>query len=95
MQSKILGDLLHTICEIYLDDIIIFGRTEAEFMTNLTKVLERLEKFNVTLNPAKAKIGVTSVESTSDTSLTGTGSTCHRKNVIRYKTFVGLRPRKI
>jgi hypothetical protein len=88
MQSKILGDLLHTICEIYLDDIIIFGRTEAEF-----SLWERLEKFNVTLNPAKAKIGVTSVEYVGHV-IDGDGLNMSQKNVIRYKTFVDLRPKK-
>ena len=62
MQSAILGDLLHNICEIYLDDIIIYGKDEKEFLKNLDTVLARLERGNITLNPAKAKIGVSAVE---------------------------------
>lgn len=62
MQQSILTDLLYTCCEIYIDDIIIYGSTWEEFLNNLHRVLERLQQFNVTLNPNKAKIGVTSVE---------------------------------
>ena len=62
MQQSILTDLLYTCCEIYIDDIIIYGSTWEEFRNNLHRVLERLQRFNVTLNPNKAKIGVTSVE---------------------------------
>ena len=31
MASTVLGSLLYDICEIYLDDVIIYGETEEEF----------------------------------------------------------------
>jgi len=62
MQQSILTDLLYTCCEVYLDDIIIYGATEEEFLHNLQRVLQRLKQFNVTLNPNKARVGVTTVE---------------------------------
>jgi hypothetical protein len=34
-----LGDLLHALCEIYIGDIIIFGKTEEEFLKNLEKTI--------------------------------------------------------
>jgi len=62
MQISILGDLMYNCCEVYLDDVIVYGSTEQEFLKNLERVLDRFKRFNVTLNPNKAKIGVTSVE---------------------------------
>ena len=51
MQQNVLGPLTGTCCEIYLDDIIVFGATEDEFAANLAKVFKRLQEKNVFLNP--------------------------------------------
>jgi transposase InsO family protein len=61
-MTEVLQGLIYSICEIYIDDIIIFGRTEEEFLENLDKVLRRLKGYNLTLNPDKAKIGLTQLE---------------------------------
>lgn len=61
-MTQVLHGLLYDICEIYIDDIIIFGRTEQEFLHHLNKVLQRLREYNLTLNPDKAKIGVRQLE---------------------------------
>lgn len=61
-MTRVLHGLLYDICEIYIDDIIIYGRTEEEFASNLDKVLRRLREHNLTLNPDKAKIGLTQLE---------------------------------
>lgn len=61
-QQSILTDLLYTSCVKYIDDIIIYGSTEEEFTSNLERILQRLEQFNITLNPNKAKVGVSSVK---------------------------------
>ena len=62
MQTKVLGDILYKVCEVYLDDIIIYAQSERELVQHLREVFTRLERFNVTLNPAKARIGMTSIE---------------------------------
>ena len=62
MATEVLHGLLYTICELYLDDIIVFGTTEDEFITNLYTVLKRLDDHNITVNPKKCKIGVSEVE---------------------------------
>ena len=49
--AKILAGLIGSICELYLDDLIVFGETEEEFMTNLKLVLDRRREFNITCNP--------------------------------------------
>ena len=59
---KVLGGLLHTICELYIDDLIIYGSTFEEFCENLEKVLQRLREFRVTLNPEKAQLLMTEVQ---------------------------------
>jgi hypothetical protein len=62
MSTHVLGGLINVICELYLDDLIIFGTTEDEFLRHLELVLERLKKFSLTLNPEKCIIGKDSVE---------------------------------
>ena len=60
--AHVLEGLLYEICEVYIDDIIIFGTTEDEFARNLEQVLRRLNEKGVTVNPAKCKFGMTEVE---------------------------------
>ncbi len=62
MQTEVLGGLIGEACEVYIDDIIIYGADEDEFLSNMRRVLERLSEFNVTINPDKAKIAVQQVE---------------------------------
>ena len=61
-MHKRLKDLLYSIIEIYLDDILIFAKTKEELITNTERVLERFRKHNVTVNPEKVKISVTEVK---------------------------------
>ena len=62
MCTEVLNGLLYNICEIYLDDIIIFGKTEEEFHENLETVLKRLEEKNIYVNPDKCVLGTTEIE---------------------------------
>ena len=62
MAQTVLCGLLYQILELYLDDIIVFGTTEDEYLNNLRQVFERLSKFGVTLNPTKCKFGLEEVE---------------------------------
>ena len=62
MQSTVLGGLLQSTCEVYLDDIIVYAQTEQELLHNLGQVFARLEQYNITLNPAKVRVGLDSVE---------------------------------
>lgn len=45
---------------IYLDDILVYGKTKAEHDANLEAVMQRLNQNNVKLNSDKCKIGVES-----------------------------------
>lgn len=62
MANTVLNNLIYSICEVYLDDIIIYGTSEEEFLDNLKKVLSRLNQHNITINPEKCKIGLDEVE---------------------------------
>ena len=62
MVTKVFWQEIHKFLEIYLDDLIVWGQTEEEFMHNLQVVFTRLTQYNLTLNPDKCTIGVSSVE---------------------------------
>jgi len=62
MTIEVLRELLYSICEIYIDDIIIFAHTEEEMTERLDIVLRRLQEHNVTVNPEKCSFGRTNVE---------------------------------
>ena len=62
MMTTVLGDILTKAVEVYLDDFIVFGTTEDEFLTNLEAVLIRCERAGITLNPSKCSFGMSSVE---------------------------------
>ncbi len=62
MATEVLCELMYNSCESYLDDIIVFGRTEKEFSDNLTEVFKRFRKHGLTLNPAKCRFGLSEVE---------------------------------
>ena len=62
MASVVLAGLLYIICEIYIDDVLIHGRSEEDFLVNVRKVLDRLRTFNDTANPKKTKLRLSEVE---------------------------------
>jgi len=62
MATKVLGDLLYKICELYIDDIIIYAATQEELLDRVEQIFERLERFNVKANPKKIVIGLTEIE---------------------------------
>ena len=53
LMQNTLGELNLTYCVIFLDDIIVFGRTEEEHLECLHVVFERFWEFNLKLKPSK------------------------------------------
>lgn len=51
-----LDGLLYNGCNVYLDDILVYGSTKQEMFDNLKAVFERLRKFQLRLKPKKCKI---------------------------------------
>jgi hypothetical protein len=62
MATVVLVALIHIICEVYLDDIIVHAKTELEFIDRLGQVFERFRKHKITLNPEKCRFGLTQIE---------------------------------
>ena len=62
MAEVVLRGLLYHLCELYLDDIIVHGRTEDEYVENLRQVFDRLRARGITLNPEKCRFGLSQVE---------------------------------
>ncbi|GBO07184.1 Retrovirus-related Pol polyprotein from transposon 297 [Araneus ventricosus] len=54
-METVLCGLSSEACLVYLDDIIIVGRTFEEHLNNLRKVFQRLQKANLKLNPKKCR----------------------------------------
>ncbi|GBM44268.1 Retrovirus-related Pol polyprotein from transposon 297, partial [Araneus ventricosus] len=55
LMETVLRGLSSEACLVYLDDIIIVGRTFEEHLNNLRKVFQRLQKANLKLNPKKCR----------------------------------------
>ena len=62
ISTEVLGGLCGIICEVYIDDIIVWGETEEEFRKNLEEVLSRFKKHGITVNPDKCKFGLEAIE---------------------------------
>lgn len=54
-MNSILSDYIGTICFVYLDDIIIIGKSLKEHILNLAKVLKRLAEFNLKIQLDKCE----------------------------------------
>ncbi len=61
-QRVLGGDLIYNGCEVYIDDVIIYGATAEEFMKNLTAVFARFRQYGITLHPDKCVLGVNEIE---------------------------------
>ena len=61
LMERVLEGLIGRSCLVYLDDIIIFGKTFQECADNLEKVLTRLRKYNLTLKAKKCDLFKTQV----------------------------------
>ena len=57
IATKVLDGLIGECCYNYLDDIIFWGDTEAEFLDNLRKILGRLRRYVVKAKMSKLQFG--------------------------------------
>ena len=62
MATEVLNGLTMEICEVYLDDVIIFAPTEEILLVRVKIVLQRFRERGMTLNPEKCTICVSQVE---------------------------------
>ena len=81
ISTEVLGGLCGIICEVYIDDIIVWGETEEEFKKNLEEVLSRFKKHGITVNPDKCKFGLEAIEYVGHV-INKMGSTLQETNLI-------------
>jgi hypothetical protein len=62
MSTVVLVRLIYKICEIYLDDVIVYAKSIEELIANLTQVFEKFRKHGITLNPEKCRFGMIKTE---------------------------------
>ena len=62
LETKVLGGLIHTICELYIDDLIIYADTYEEYLANLEAVLLRFKQHNITVSPKKCQFLMNEIE---------------------------------
>lgn len=62
LMDQMLDGLKFKKCLVYIDDIVIFGKTFEETLENFECVLERIEAYGVKLKPKKCKLFRTEVE---------------------------------
>ena len=58
----LLAGLLYLICEIYVNDLIVYGVDEDDFIYNFRHIFERLVKYKCVLKPCKCQFGLTKIE---------------------------------
>jgi hypothetical protein len=56
--NEVLGDLVDTICIVYLDDILIYSENEEEHAQHVHRVLERLQQNNLYAKLEKCEFDV-------------------------------------
>ncbi len=61
-MNRLLGDLLYEKCFVYIDDLIIFGETEAECIANAKEVIARIFDDGLKLGGLKCEFLVQDVE---------------------------------
>lgn len=62
LMDLVLADLQWATCLVYLDDIIVFGRTFAEHLSRLDEVLSKLGAANLKVKPSKCDLFATQVK---------------------------------
>jgi hypothetical protein len=62
MASFVLIGLIYHICEMYVDDCIVHGKGNAEFLERLEQVFQRFSKHKILLQAKKCKFGMQLIE---------------------------------
>ena len=62
LMTEVFQGLVQNICELYLDDLIVYASSEDECISRLETVFQRCLEKNITLHPDKCKFGLKEVE---------------------------------
>ena len=72
IATVVLRGLTYNICEMYLDDCIVYGTGTEDFCRNLEKVFQRFHDNHLFLKASKCKLGLSEVKYVGKTiSITG------------------------
>ena len=58
----VLSELMYNIVENYVDDVIVTGLEEDDFVQNVEAVFKKFDEHNIKVNPKKVKLGLHQVE---------------------------------
>ena len=61
-MHNIFDDMLHKNVECYVDDLVVKSRRKGDHLQDLRMVFERLQRYQLKMNPLKCVSGVTSVK---------------------------------
>ena len=88
LETLVLEGLIGVVCRVYIDDIIIFGKSKTELLTNCRLVLERLRSFRIFAKKNKVEMCKKQIEFLGVTiSQKGVQITRDRKEVLRGVTL--------
>ena len=59
-MTNIFNDILHNTIECYVDDLVVKTKKRENHLNDLRKVFDRLQKYQLKMNPLKCAFGVTS-----------------------------------
>ena len=62
LATVVLAGLIMVICELYIDDVLIYAQSDKEFIQNVEQVFERFRKHNITIKPTKCRLGLSRAE---------------------------------
>ena len=62
LMNLVLHGIIGDGCLVYIDDIVIYGKSKADHDRNLARVLDRLRQYNLTTKLSKCVIGVRSLK---------------------------------
>ena len=62
MATIVLAGLIYLICEIYIDDVIVYANDEQTFLSSLEQVITHSRKYGLAYNPDKVKLGLSKFE---------------------------------
>jgi hypothetical protein len=82
-MALMFAGLIYSICEVYMDDILIYADNEDKFITNLRLVFDRIRERKVTIHPDKCHLGMESVEFVGH-EINATGMTFTQEKITRF-----------
>jgi hypothetical protein len=62
MTQEVLPGLVYSCCEVNIDDVLVYGKDDDDYIANLRLVFQRFREKKITINPDKCVFGADEVE---------------------------------